>query len=210
MFYQKEIGPAFRFGDVVRGYIATTPGLKQPILSTTDDRYNIDIYLPTYNVIITPCCSIGEKMISLTPLIEVRNSFFSNPYFKEDLTRINRKMEPQQAIPPDAWQKLSYEEKQRRLEEGHSYAFLEFFIYEGGELFPKYIVNRREGNIETNYYMIDFRNTYKLNCEAIKTQKNVPIMSKCLELSLQPRAELRDKLAYYYGRTPKEDEILED
>lgn len=210
MFYQKQIGSAFRFGDVVRGYIATTPGLKQPILSTTDDRYNIDIYLPTYNVIITPCCSIGEKMISLTPLIGVRNSFFTNPYFKEGLTRINRKMEPQQAIPPDAWQKLSYEEKQRRLQEGHSYAFLEFFIYEGDELFPKYIVNRKEGDIETNYYMIDFRNTYKLNCEAIITPKNVPIMSKCLQLSLRTRSELRDKLAYYYGRTPKEDEILED
>jgi hypothetical protein len=64
--------------------------------------------------------------------------------------------------------------------------------------------------IETNYYMIDFRNTSKLNCERIINPKDAPLESKCLQLSIQARSELRDKIAYYYARIPKEDKIFQD
>ena len=67
---------------------------------------------------------------------------------------------------------------------------------------------KQEENIQTNYYMIDFRNTYKLYYDKIKSKASLE--SKCLQLSLQARAELRDKISYYYGRAPKEDIILED
>lgn len=203
---------ALRFGDVLRGYIATTPNIKEPILTqlTLNKGYNIDVNLPNFSVVLTPCCSIGHNTISLTPLIKVRNTFFDNPYLVEDLTRINREMKPQQAIPPHAWNKIPLEEKQRHLEEGYGYAFVNLFVYEKNDLFPKYTIHRKGKNIETNYYMIDFKNTFKLNCKKIKTPKEAPLESKRLQLSKQARTELRDKIAYYYGRTPKEDMILED
>ena len=216
MFYEKNIDSALRFGDVLRGYIAITPNIESPILtqSALNEGYNIDINLPIFSVIISPCCSIGYDIISLTPLIEVRNTFFKNPHFTEDLTRINREMKPELAVPPNVWGTLSLEEKEKRLQEGKEgkgYAFLENFIYEECNLFPKYTVDIRQGeNIETNYYMIDFRNTYKLYCDKIKSPKEAPLESKCLQLSLQTRAELRDKISYYYARVPGEDKALED
>lgn len=213
MFYKKNIDNALRFGDILRGYIVITPNIKGPILalSTLNEGYNIDINLPMFSVIISPCCSIGGDIISLTPLIEVHNTFFDNPYFAEDLTRINRKMKPQQAVSPYTWDSLTPEEKQRRLQVGYAYAFLELFIYEGCDLFQKYTVHRKQKeNIETNYYMIDFGNTYKLYCDKIKSPEKAPLESKCFQLSLQTRAELRDKISYYYARVPKEDKVLED
>jgi hypothetical protein len=212
MFYEEKVDNALRFGDVLRGYIAITPSIKGPILeaSTLNEGYNIDVNLPIFSVVLSPCCSIGHDIISLTPLIKVRNAFFDNPYFREDLTRINRKMEPEQTVPPNIWEKFPSEEKQKRSEEGYGYTFLELFIYEKNNLLAKYTIHRKQENIETNYYMIDFRNTYKLNCEKIKTPEDAPLESKCLQLSIQARSELRDKIAYYYARIPKEDKILED
>lgn len=207
MFYQEEVDDALRFGDVLKGYILAASNIEEPSLSKS---YKIDINVPAYCVVLSPCCSIGDETISLSPLIELRGSFFDNPYLAEDLTRINRKMGPQQSVSPQVWENFPPEEKQKRLEVGNAYAFVELFIYEKNDLFPKYTLHRRNGNIETNYYMIDFRNTYKLSCEKIKTPENAPLDSKCLQLSIQTRSELRDKIADYYARVPKEDKILED
>ena len=121
MFYEKDIdNNALRFGDVLRGYIAVTPNIKSPILMKSDlnKGYNIDINLPMFSVIISPCCSIGDDIISLTPLIKMKNTFFKNPHFTDDLTRINREMKPQQAVSPYVWNRLPLEEQQKRLEEG--------------------------------------------------------------------------------------------
>ncbi len=40
--------------------------------------------------------------------------------------------------------------------------------------------------------------------------KNKLLNSKILQLTIETRKELRDKLSNYYGRTPKEDEIEMD
>ena len=205
---------ALRLGDVVRGYISTIPTIKEPILSSQSEGYNykIDIGMPNYSVVLTPCCSIEEGVISLTPLMKVRSDFFKNPYFAEDLTKINRRMEPQQAHPPDEWEKLNLEEKQRRLAGEMNFALLNFFIYEENERFEKYTVRSRE----IRYYMIDLRNSYTIKCAMIKgpekaKPEDAPIIeSKVLQLSIQARSELRDKIAYYYSRKPKEDKIVED
>jgi len=214
MFYEERMDNVLRFGDILRGYIAITPRIKVPFLevSSLNEGYNIDVNLPIFSVVLSPSCSIGHAIISLTPLIKVRNTFFDNPYFAEDLTRINPKMEPQQAVPPHVWNKFPPEEKQKRLEEGYGYAFVELFVYEKNDLFPIYTVHRKgkQEDIKTSYYMIDFRNTYKLNYEKIKTPEDAPLESKCLQLSIQARSELRDKIAYYYARVPKEEKILED
>jgi len=211
MFYKEGNDNVLRFGDILKGYVLTTPNIVEPILTISNTGYNIEIDLPFFSVVITPCCSIGQKTISLTPLIKLPSAFFKNPYLSEDFTRINREMEPKQSVPPDTWKILPEEEKQKRLKEGNAYACLELFVYEKNDLFPKYsIYINKQKNIETNYYMIDFKNIYKLNCEKINTPEDAPIDSKCLQLSNQVRNELRDKISYYYARVPKEDKILED
>ena len=62
-----------------------------------------------------------------------------------------------------------------------------------------------QADIVTKFYMIDFRNTYKLDCEKIVSPKDAPLEAKVLELSIEARADLRNKIAFYYGRTPQED-----
>ena len=213
MFYAEKTDYYLRFGDVVRGYILPNTTIKEPILSfkTESHNYTIDVEMP-YSVVLTPCCSIGESTISLTPLTKVRSNFFKNPYFAEDLTRINRKMEPQQAHSPDEWKNFSLEEQQRYLEEKINYALLNLFVYEENERFTKYTLRKRE----IIYYMINFKDIYTMKCAMIKRPEELkpedaPIVeSKVLQLSIQARSELRDKIVFYYSRIPKEDEILED
>lgn len=214
MFYQEEIQNILRFGDVLRGYISTHPKIKQPfsIQEFESFNYNINVDMPNYSVVLTPCCSIGEHTISLTPLIELRSDFMKNSHFVKDFTIINRPMESEYQFPPDKWKKFSEDEKQRLREKKISYVLLNLFVYKKHDLFPPYPLKGKE----INYYMIDFRNTFKLNCEMIKTQDgkqqefNQITNSKCLQLSIEARSQLRDKLSYYYGREPEEDKIQED
>jgi hypothetical protein len=58
--------------------------------------------------------------------------------------------------------------------------------------------------------MINFRDIYKLRCDRINTPEDAPLDSKVLELSIEIRSELREKVAAYYGRPPKEDKVTED
>ena len=135
--------------------------------------------------------------------------FWNNPYFADDLTRINRQMEPQYAMAPQHWNNLGDEDKQRRQAEGLSYAFLKFFIYQEHPLLPSYTINRREGNIDTRFYMIDFKRVHFIECDKIK-RDNHPLNTKRLQLTIEARTDLRNKISGYYGRPAAEDEILED
>lgn len=214
MFYQTHLDTVLRFGDVLKGFITTTPFIDDPMLKSIGNGYKIEVSFPNFSVIISPCCSIGPKLISLTPLIEIRRSFFDNPYFAEDFTRINRKMKPEFTVPPIIWDSFQIEEKSKRLAVGLDYAFLYLFLYEKSDSLPPYKIHRREENIKTTHYMIDFRNTYCINCDKIGNPgeeiKNDVLNSKILQLTIETRKELRDKLSNYYGRTPKEDEIEMD
>lgn len=208
MFYQKEGDKALRFGDVLNGSVITESVLDE-LDSKTD--YRVRINVPTYCVLLSPCCSISNEVITVSPLVEIYGSFFDNPYFSEDLTRINRKMDPRQAVAPRVWENLPLEEKERRLAEGVAYGLRDVFIYEGHELFPYYMPQRRDGGASsTNYYMIDFKHLHCIRCEKIKKADQAPLETKCLQLTIETREQLRNKIAEYYGRVPKEDSILED
>lgn len=213
MFYEKYLGEELRFGDVVTGYLRTIPKIDSPIFSKEDlsNGFKVDFEFPFFLVVMTPCCSIGENKISLTPLIKVRFLFFDNPYFASDLTRINRKMEPKHSVTPKEWEKYDEHEKQKRILEGKNYALLSLFIYDKSDIFPKYRLSYKNREIlETNYYMIDFNNIFCVNCKKINSSKSYPKEIKILQLSVETRAELRDKLAYFYSRIPEEDRILMD
>jgi hypothetical protein len=210
VFYQDGLDAALRFGDVVRGYILTNAILDKPGWDTQVSDYTVNVSLPQFSVVMTPCCSIEDRTITLTPLIKLNSAFFDNPYLAEDLTRINRIMSPEQAIPPHVWNALGSGEKERRLAEGNTYAFPNLFVYEQHPSFPEYTVHRKRGNVSTNYYMIDFRHIYKVHCNKIISPTDSPLESKHLQLSIGAREELRVKLARYYSRVPEEDQALEE
>lgn len=90
------------------------------------------------------------------------------------------------------------------------YTQLESFIYEQNDLFPEYSIRKNGKNITIRYYMIDFKNIYKIDCGTIKSPTQAPLESKCLQISKQARSELRDKISYYYARVPVEDMVTEE
>ncbi len=205
MFYQSEMEQALRLGDVVKGFVSVTPNVNDPILLADGHSYSVDIQLPNFSVVLTPCCSIANQMISLTPLIKVRSNFLNNPHFDDDLTRINRVMLPVNAVHPDEWRSFTPEKQAERQAQGLTYTCAELFIYQEHPLFPPYKLGKRE----IGFYMIDFRAVYRLNCDKItreqQSEQKTPIR-KSLQLSVAVREQLRSKIANYYTRTPEEDE----
>lgn len=208
-FYQSpgELDRALRFGDVIRGFVLSTPVMKQPILDVGQHDYHVEVRLPDLCAILSPCCSIGDQMIALSPLKRVLPSFFENPYLAQDLTNLNRKMRPEEAIPPAAWEKMPEEERQRRLREGETYAFASYFVYAEHECLPMYVLRTKGAEIQTGYYMIDFRDTFKVNCQAIVSADKSPVEAKLVQLTVLARREMREKIGAYYLREPIEDRI---
>lgn len=204
LFYEKKYDNLIRLGDILEGFISLLPTFIKIDNENINNNFNIEVLSCKYSVVITPCCSIdnNDKIISITPLLKVRDSFFNNPYFGEDLTRINRQMEPEQALPPQIWEFLSFEEKQKRLEESKTFTFLDIFIYNENDNLDSYeIIKRDKSNITTSFYMINFRYSYKIKFKDIRDLIDL----KLLQLSIKTRSELRDKISYYYSRLPDED-----
>ena len=139
----------------------------------------------SYCAIVSPCCSIKDKVISLSPLLHINKDIFRNPYFIEDLTRINRIVTPEKSLPPIAFDKMQPEKKAEILSRGSHYAFRSLFIYKENDLFPEYPIQLNGAdNFNTKYYQIDFRNTFRVNCSKIQNPTNVPPGLKCLQLTI--------------------------
>ena len=209
--------PFLRLGDVVRGYIPAISKMKEPMIDNfVDSNVDVQLQIPKLMVVLTPCCSIKEKRISLTPIIHARKSLYENPHFRNDLTIINRKMEPEKTLSPEKWAALTIEERTLKLEKGIVYTLEHLFIYEKSlPWLPEYPLRLKGGErISGEYYEFDFRNATKVECEFIihpdennftEESRQKVLCTKILELSKENRKDLRDKLADYYGRPPKED-----
>lgn len=208
MFYEKQPHNVLRFGDVLEGFILSSTSVKSPQDAKRKKQYHIEVRNPDYVVVLSPCCSIGDKTLALSPLVSVRSAFFDNPYLSEDLTRLNRRMAPEQSVPPHVWERMSEGDKAHRFQgKSRVYACYENFVYEKHDLLKTYTVHRRDRDKETNYYMLDFRKIYRIECDEVVDPKQAPLDTKILELSIPTRGELRDKVAWYFGRVPEEDEI---
>jgi hypothetical protein len=55
--------------------------------------------------------------------------------------------------------------------------------------------------------MIDFRRICRIECNEIVTPEQAPLKTKVLQISIETRRELRDKLTWYFGRVPEEDMV---
>nr|WP_320160888.1 hypothetical protein [uncultured Methanoregula sp.] len=200
MFYTDTKSDALRFGDVVSGYILATPTIKQPILEHGNHEYNLDIELSQLCVVLSPSCSIGEKKLLVSPLRRVRKSYFENDYLNNDLTRLNRKMERRFSHSPTAIARMNEAQKKTELTSEIVWAFVEFFVYDQHEELPPYPVRRKGVTGDVRYYMIDFRDVTKVNCEAVIEAKNSPLDCIRLQLSDATRSELSDKIQNFYKR----------
>jgi hypothetical protein len=202
MFYQEFNDPVLRFGDILRGYVATFPKIIEPKVDIYKPSCDIKVSYPEFVVIMSPCCSIKDGLICLAPLIQIDANIYRNAYLSEDLTRINRKMYPNQAYGQHKWDLLPEQKKQEEEIKGLSYAYLSYFVYAKHQILQKY---KLTDEIETDCYMIDFRKVYSLECNKIIKPDKAPIETKCLQLSVETRTELRNKVVYFFGRIPEED-----
>lgn len=209
MFYEHKIDKVFRFGDVVRGFASSTPILTAPLLNGGASPYKIEICSSPLSVILSPCCSIDKGILALVPLQRILPSFYQNPWWVEDFTRLNCKMPANKSVPPHRWEKMPLDVKERELDlEKDAYAYDDFFVYEENPLLPEYTMDiPNADNQQTRYYMIDFKTAYQINCDNIKRDKEHPIDAKLLQLSKKSRADLRDKIAAYFARIPAEDQV---
>lgn len=206
-FYSDIHSPALRFGDIIHGYIFVDALIKKPFYAEDilPEDYNIKISFPKYCVILTPCCRIEKSVMNICPLEKIKNNFLKNNYFKEELTRINRRMSLRDAFTQEEWNKLSDEAQANAMLRDYEFSNLQNFIYAPHPYFESYIAKKEE----TSHYMIDFKNTIKIKCDLI--QKSNPsktiLDSKIAELSIDIRHELREKISNFYARVPEEDKI---
>lgn len=209
MFYEeRNLSKGLRFGDVVSGFPITVPSVQVPLSGGQFPDISVSVQSPRYEVVLSPCCSIGHSTLLLSPLIQIWRKWLGNPYLAEDLTRVNREMTPQQALSPEDWDKMGAEEMADRLEfGGPAFAFVELFVYEHHRLLVPYTLNWRSEAREVGQYMIDLRKIHRVDCPAVKSSEQCPLEAKVLELSIEARSQLRNKIADYFGRIPKEDEV---
>lgn len=160
MFYSYELSKNLRLGDVVKGYLFADVIISEPILAypSIGNNYKIEIEVPRYSAVLTPCCSIENSVICVAPLIKVLKDFFKNPYFAEDLTRINKPLLPNQMMSEEDWRELSTERQEEILSLPRNYTLLENFVYAENHLFEKYPLR----GPDISYYMIDFKNIQKI------------------------------------------------
>jgi hypothetical protein len=218
-FYAEQWSDNLRLGDIVTGYVLADPNHIEPIKNSFVD-YRVDVKLPPLLAVLTPCCSIGAKTVLMAPLERVSRIIvvlFKNLNYRNDMTLLNLPHSPEEwkqldeDVTPDPSGKLTYSQDN-----------LFFYAPTEDETLKKYLVTlKKNGNefekFESGYYLIDFRQASKVNCNCIvhekdkRTDYNEALIkargTKILELSKKSRSELRDKLAFYYSRIPDVDLI---
>lgn len=207
MFYlnTSQMDETLRFGDIIQGFPLCFSVIDTP---SHQAGFNIRVSAPTFAVVLSPCCSISDKVLAIAPLEQLENKLFSNPYLAEEPTRINTKVAPEKTVPPIHWANMQPEKKANMAAMGDGYIFVDKFVYAPSDLFPEYTINRKEGNIKTRYYVVDFRASNKISCDSIKNPQYSPGACKVLQLSVETRELMRRKIASFYRRMPEEDAAI--
>jgi hypothetical protein len=201
MFYQLPLENVLRFGDVVQGYILAFPEVAD---SLENKEFKININSNDLCVVLTPCCSIRD-VINLVPLKKLTSDLFTNPFLVEDITRINRKMTQFEAMKASRRERLTPEAMKEAMESPKDYQWKSRFVYEENARFKDYdIVMPNKIVHKVNSYWIDFKDVHKTRCTFVKSPEVFPYESKLLQLTVDTRRELMDKLHEYY-RIPDED-----
>jgi len=207
MFYldSSQMEKTLRFGDVIQGFPVCFTVIDTP---SSQSAFNITVSAPTYAVVLSPCCSIADKVLAIAPLQQLENKIFANPYLAENPTRINIKIPAEKSVPPVAWGTMTPEKKANIMAKGNAYVFVDKFVYLSSDLFAEYTIHRKDGNIKTRYYVVDFRASNKISCDRILSPKYSPGACKVLQLSVEIRELMRKKISSFYQRMPDEDAAI--
>ena len=214
MFYEERINANnLRFGDVVQGFIETIPHIENPLSNSVlkGYEYKVETRIPEFSVIITPCCSIKDNTVCLTPLERITSDIYRNlnEEIIKDFTILNTEVEQEDIISSFNWNLLSDDEKRKKKNEGKALVFIDKYFYKSHDFFEKYEIHLRGEEFFIDDYVIDFKDTFRIKCNKIIYQKvHTDILSaKSLELSKKARNDFRIKLSSYYARIPDEDII---
>jgi len=211
MSYDDKPSQILRLGDVVQGFPLTASGFSPTTDGSYPGEFHVAVKQPQFSVVLSPCCSIGPSTVMISPLLKIQRGWFKNPFFANDFTVVNRPMTVDQALTAEELAKLSSDERQKRLDAapGGSYVHVELFVFAPHDLLPEYTISW-QGERTVRHYMVDFRRAHRVECQDISyPQKADSAISrlKRLQLSTSARKELRDKLAFFYGRVPAEDRL---
>ena len=116
----------------------------------------------------------------------------------------------EQSMIPSKWEELKMEKKLELTNQGKQFVLLKYFIYKDHGLLETYQLK----NKDIKHYMIDFKNIQKIKCDLIqrttgkKSFAQSILSSRILELTPFIREELRQKIALFYSRIPKEDSAI--
>lgn len=180
--------------------------MNYPDSSAKELDLQIHLSQPKHFAVMTPCCSIEMKSIALAPLEQLRVTFLSYPQLWENMTAINSRMPPEQAVPPKQWEKFDTKQQSEIVARGLSWVFIDTFIYEEHGFFEPYTIKKsKEVSREFRCRQIDFKKIFRVDCSQIDRNRDAPAGVKVLQLTDVVRAQLRDKLAFFFGRPPDED-----
>lgn len=203
---QGQFDGNLRLGDIIEGFSYFMPEFEDFVNKKSEFR--MDVKLVKYFGVLTPCCSIEDKVIILAPLKKLDGNLMKNPYYIENFTRINLPFQPQFSYPPEVWSdKFDDQKRSEIMLLEPSYQFSEKFVFDNNDKLEKYTLSHGKSNIsiETNSYWVDFKDAFTISCNKIQRGNSY---SKILQLTTSSRHELREKLAWFYSRVPDEDKIV--
>jgi len=204
-FYINKPTDDLRLGDVVTGFPVATPAAHDTEANKRTATWSIRAVRPSFLVVMTPCCSIEDKSLLLAPLSQIRASFLRNPWWQEDLTRLNRKMPFENSIPPEHLKNLSDTERTERAAAGDQYAIGECFVYAPNSILEPYTLHTKPPSGNIAHYMVDFKSIFRIECDFVIRPAKAPAGTKMLELTIRTRTDMREKLAHFFSRPAKED-----
>lgn len=196
MFYADvPFSPEIRQGDIFEGLISigviSTKFLTPAILNKEPSPcFSVNLGF-SYAAVITPCCDIQKReYLAFCPLFPLTDKIKQNKFFAEMPTRLNAKLEPENAVPRDVWEAFSEGQKAERLKGGKRYHYKHNFVFE------------KNGGTFTDYMLIDFNYIFNVSRKTLGGKNEMLVPNRVLQLSSESRRTLRLKLADYYFRDP--------
>ncbi len=202
-FYLDPPSKGLRFGDVVTGFQHPTVRIDVPD-NALDLR--ISVTRPQYFVVMTPCCAIELNSVSLAPLVQVRDAIIlKHPRLHDNLSLFNIPFPPKDGFTAEQIGKMDENKQAELLAQPAGYTYLDCFVYEPNGLFPDYEVKRNKQTFaKLQHRMVDFKSIFRVECSLIEREQHAPSGVKVSELTVATRAQLRDKLTYYFSRDADE------